>query len=203
MRFAHFGVVLAAGLACVLSVQPTGADLYQWIDENGTTNISDKPPKDRSLIVEVFPTAESSPPSGPVPPALTDAAQQLAELRALSQRVERLARQLEEERRAFDAAQPVALPQYAAPPPPMSNGIWFEPPFFAPATVVFSVPFAHGIHHTHKFGHAHKFRHVQGFRQLNKFHHVRPVVIQSHPNAVLRAGGIARFHAPRASFRMR
>src|SRR5574342_1044712 len=121
MGFPRSGVVLVSGLACVLSVPPAWADLYRWVAEDGTITISDTPPKDRSLIAEVFPTASPSQPSAP--PAPVAAAQQLAELRALNERFERLAQVLEDERR-FSEAQSFAPPPppYVPAGPPMWNG---------------------------------------------------------------------------------
>lgn len=225
MRLTYFSVVLAASLACAFSAQPARADLYLWIDENNVTNITDKPPADQSLIVEVLSIAAQRPPEEPVPPAPPVAAQ-LAELRALTQRLERLERQLEEERRDFAAAQPTPLPQNT-PAPTIANGNWSVPPFVAPPTVIVSVPFVHRFDHNNKSSHFNKFRQTQRFRhfgkfpRFNSFPHSRPGVIQPLPrviqplpplirpstrtiqsrsNSVPRAGG---FHNPRASFRMR
>jgi glutaredoxin len=37
-------VTLLLILACVFPVQPVSAEIYRWVDENGKTHISDKPP---------------------------------------------------------------------------------------------------------------------------------------------------------------
>jgi len=209
MRLSHSLIVLTTGLACALGGQMVWADMYKWVNEDGGVTFSNTPPRDRSRIIEVFPSSEWAQPNTP-PVAPAAATQQMEELRVLTDRMERLSRALEDERR-FDAAQPVAYPQYTAAAPPMWdegwgypggwngggwnggwwNGNWFGPPFFASAPVVVV-----GGH--------------QRFPRFQKFHHFPnaarfgPGAGRSHPNAVIRTGGGAGFQPSRPnSGRMR
>ena len=185
MRLHYSIVVLTTGLACALGGQLAWADMYKLINEEGGVTFSNTPPKDRTRIIEVFPSSEWSRPTAPVAPAV--ATQQMEELRVLADRVELLSRLLEDERR-FDAAQPVAYPQYTTSAPPMWNdgwgysggwnGGWFGPPFFASPVVV--VGGTHRLHQPHKFHHFPRSNHLHGGG------------IRSHPNAAIGAGGGAR-----------
>jgi len=201
-------LVLAAGLTCAMGGQLAWADMYKWVNDEGGVTFSNTPPKDRSRIIEIFPSSEWTQPSAPVGPAV--ATQQMEELRVLTDRVERLSRVLEDERR-FDAAQPVAYPQYTSAASPMWdegwgypgawnggwwnggwwNGGWIGPPFFASAPVVVV-----GAHQ--RFPHFQKFHHSPNATRFG------PGVGRPQPNAGFRTGSGAGFQSSRANFgRMR
>src|SRR5512135_983260 len=99
----RFGVLLVAGLGCALAVHEARADIYKWADEFGVITYSNSAPKDRSRILEVFPSGQWSEPQRPAPPEAASAAQQRAELRALTERLDRVTGELEAERAALAA----------------------------------------------------------------------------------------------------
>jgi hypothetical protein len=188
MRLPHCLLALLAGLAWTLGGPAAWADIYKWVDDEGAVTFSNVPPKDRSRIVEVFPSSEwpqSNPPAAP-------ATRQTEELRSLAESVDRLARILEDERR-FSDSRPAAYTQYAAAAPPMWdggwdgwggwwNGGWYGPTFFSPAPLVV-------------VGTSHRFPHFNKFHHFPKAHHFRHGAARPHPHAVVRTGGGARFQA--------
>lgn len=190
MSLLHSVVVLAAALACGVGDRMARADIYKWVNDEGAATFSNVPPKDRSRIVEIFPSSDWPQSGSPAAPAAT---RQEEELRILADRVDRMARLLEDERR-YNPAQPVAYPQYAASAPPMWddgwspgwgygwngwwNG-WYGPGYFASAPVVV-------------VGTSHRFPHFNKFHHLPKSTHLGQGAIRSHPNAVIRTGAGAR-----------
>ena len=86
-RLLVLGVALASG--------PATAEVYKWVDKNGVVNYSSTAPKS----VSVKKVDEDQISIVPVPPAIR-AATSAASNQALRQKVERLERELERERRA-------------------------------------------------------------------------------------------------------
>lgn len=198
MRLSHTLVVLAATLGCALGGPMARADIYKWVNEEGAVTFGNVPPKDRSRIVEVFPSSEWPQPN---PPAAPPAGRQTEDLQILADRVDRLARTLEDERR-FSEAQPVAYPQYAAAPPMWDDGGWgyggwgydgwwnggwgyggwYGPTFFAPSPVLV-------------VGTSHRFRHSGKFHHVPKSAHFGHGSFRSHSGATFRTGGGPRFQS--------
>ena len=97
----------AAGVALALAMaaSPAGADIYTWVDKDGTTNVSNVPPPENVRVTKVSHTA----PRDPAREAAAREAARLAEVRALRDRVDELSKEVEHSRDAFP-------PPYAAAP---------------------------------------------------------------------------------------
>lgn len=151
MSFSRSGGLLAVGVACVLAIPETQADIYRWVNEEGSVVYSDSPPADRNRVTDVFVSDKSAPSA---PPASSPS----LEMQALARQVEQLRDELAEERRARRAA------EYAvqAPPPPavapaeagacdpgFADCFWPGARPYFPATVIISTPIVHRVHRGH------------------------------------------------------
>jgi len=118
-------LVLVAG-----AVAPTHADIYTWTDKNGVVNVSNLPPPEGVRPTRV--THEA--PKDPAREAAARDAAQLAELRALNERVAQLQEQVEQSRRETPPPMVVVAPPmmpYAAPAAPyIVNVVTQSPPAY-------------------------------------------------------------------------
>jgi hypothetical protein len=108
MSFSRSGGLLAGGVACVLVIPVTQADIYRWVGEGGGVVYSDSPPADRSRVTEVFVSDKSAASALP-------ASSPSLELQALARQVEQLRNEVAEARGAWPVA--VYAVQTPAPPP--------------------------------------------------------------------------------------
>jgi hypothetical protein len=99
---------------------PAHADMYTWVDKDGTTNVSNVPPPEDVRVTKVARTA-------PKDPAREAAARQ-AEMRALRDRVDELSKEVEQSRTA-------GIPPPDAPAPVLA----YAPPAAPAPTVVVTV----------------------------------------------------------------
>ena len=100
---------LVLALAGVIGAAPAQADIYTWIDDSGSVNISNLAPPDGVRVTKTV--RESAPRIVPRPDPAVEAARQ-AEVQALAERV----RQLEGEL-AFTQTQEPPPPTYQVMPP--------------------------------------------------------------------------------------
>ena len=89
----------------VLAAAPTHAGVYKWVDQNGVTNYSGKPPIDAAVVKKVDSVAQRISVYTPdTALTLAMAAGPKVSERILSDRIDSLERQLEAERRARQVA---------------------------------------------------------------------------------------------------
>ena len=117
------GQWMTVGMALVLAAAAgtARADMYTWVDKNGITNVSNVAPPEDVRVTKVARAA----PKDPAREAAAREAARLAEMQALRERVDELAKEVEHSR--TDALPP----PYAAPP-----AVAFAPPAPAPTVVV-------------------------------------------------------------------
>lgn len=94
-------VRLLGALTAVVLAGPVGAQLYKWVDEKGVTNYGSAPPANARNVERVD---ESNPRVSTVP-GLKPEDVKAGEDRALQQKIDRLERDLEAQRRATADAQ--------------------------------------------------------------------------------------------------
>jgi hypothetical protein len=145
--FARYLIAWLLSLALAAMSATVMADIYTWIDRDGTKTYSDQPPPKGVQLLSV--TRE--PPAKPLSPAeqaaQRDAAQQ-AQIQALSERLRWLEREAQLASRLPPAPAPV---QYVpAPPAPCDPrwsdcGAWWSPPLLSAPVAIIRVPQAH--HH--------------------------------------------------------
>jgi Domain of unknown function (DUF4124) len=97
MRMRYFLAALLAFLFGTMGMQPAHADIYTWVDANGSINVSNMTPPDGAHVTNV--THESVPRVAPAADAMRQ-----ADVQALTQRVQQLESEL-------------AMAQYQQPPP--------------------------------------------------------------------------------------
>jgi len=103
-----------AALAWAMAAGAAHADMYTWVDKDGITNVSNvAPPED----VRVTKVARSAPKDAAREAAAREAAR-LAEVRALRDRVDELAKEVERSHDGFPPPYAAAPMIAAAPPPP-------------------------------------------------------------------------------------
>lgn len=60
MDFSRSRGLLAVGVACVLVIPVTQADIYRWVSAEGSVVYSDSPSADRNRVTDVFVSDKSA-----------------------------------------------------------------------------------------------------------------------------------------------
>jgi hypothetical protein len=104
-------LLVTAGIVLTLAAGGSArADIYTWVDKNGITNVSNEAPPDGVRVAKVVRTA-------PKDPAREAAARQ-AEVRALRDRVDELAKEIEQARDVPPPYAAAPVMAFAPPSPP-------------------------------------------------------------------------------------
>ena len=114
--------VSAGTLICALAVPYAYADVYAWVDSSGAMTLSDLPPPPGVHVVNVVNESTPGVPARANPAPIREPNRD-AEVRALSERIRQLERQIE-----VASYQPAPVTQYVPPPAwgGWCNGAWAD-----------------------------------------------------------------------------